>query len=120
MPKSTPMPMNSTAKAMEMRFSAPTSHSPTAAVMSSPTSVQANTARISRAECSAIHSRRRTAATVMMLFSAKPSLTVPNSWSLSGIGPVRRTRTPFSGVRCRSLMAFSTTSVAASPGSSRP
>ena len=36
MPKSTPRPMNSTAKATEMRFSAPTIHRPTAAVKLKP------------------------------------------------------------------------------------
>ena len=120
MPKSTPMPMNSTAKAMEMRFRAPTIARPTAAVMMSPTKVETSTATISRPERSANQRMKITASTVIAEFSAKPSLTVPNSWSSSGIWPVSRTFTPCSGVSPRPATAASTALVATSPGSRLP
>ena len=120
MPKSTPMPMNSTANAMEIRLSAPTSMKPIAAVTSRPTSVLANTATIRRPDRSASQRMTSTASTVTIPLSAKPSLTVPNSWSFSGMGPVSRTVTPVSGLRRRSAMARSSSSVAASPGSRLP
>ena len=120
MPKSTPMPMNRTANATEIRFSAPTSMKPSAAVAIRPTTVLVNTATMSRPDFSASHSRNSTAATVIAPFTANPSLTVPNSWSFSGIGPVSLTVTPVSGLRGRSATACSISSVAAPPGSSLP
>ena len=43
-----------------------------------------------------------------------------NSSSASGTSPVRRTRTPWAGSRCRSRAAWRMASAAASPGSSAP
>ncbi len=57
-------------------------------------------------DLSASQRMKRTAATVTLVFSAAPSATVPNSSSAIGTEPVRRTRTPFSGVnpkRCAVL-----------------
>ena len=120
MPKSTPMPMNSTAKATEMRLRAPTIRRPSAAVMTSPTAVARNTATMSRPDFRASHSSSTTASTVRTEFSAKPSFSVPNSWSSSGIWPVSRTVTPVCGPMSRPCTALCTMSVAADPGSSAP
>ena len=120
MPKSTPMPMNSTAKATEIRFRAPTMSRPSAAVMTSPTAVARNTATMSRPDFSASQSRNTTASTVSTELSAKPSLRVPNSWSSSGIWPVSRTVTPVAGDTSSAASVARTTSVAAAPGSSAP
>src|ERR1700735_5586742 len=55
MPKSTPRPMNSTAKATEIRFSAPTIARPAAAVKLKPTARLIRTARMIRVCFSASH-----------------------------------------------------------------
>ena len=84
MPKSTPRPTNSTAKATEIRFKAPTIHRPIAAVKVSPTARLTRTASTIRACLSASHSSRRTTRIVTTPFRAAPSATVANSSSASG------------------------------------
>ena len=53
MPKSTPRPTNSTAKAIDSRFSDPTIIRPTAVVIERPMNRFTNTAKMIFAECSA-------------------------------------------------------------------
>jgi len=90
--KSTPMPMNSTAKAIEIGLSAVVIHRPSAAVITSPAKVARKTARMIRGERSASHRISSTTATVPRMFATAPSLSVPNSSSWIATSPVSRTR----------------------------
>ena len=92
MPKSTPRPTNSTANAIESRFSEPTIIRPAAVVIDRPTNRLTNTAKMIFAECSAIHRMNSTTSTVPMPLTTAPSWTVANSSLAIGTGPVSRTR----------------------------
>ena len=117
MPKSTPRPTNSTANATEIGLSAPTIHSPTAAVRISPTTRLTSTAKMMRAFLSASHSTRQTSSDVTTALSSAPSAMVSNSSSDSTTDPVRRTFTPRSGVSPSLATASRITAVALPPGS---
>ena len=99
MPKSTPSPTNSAANATEIRLSCPTITSPSAAVMTRPHKVVVSTAMMSFGERKARNRISVIAAIVTVLLSPAFSATVANSSSASGACPVRRNRTPCSGVR---------------------
>src|SRR6266478_2147246 len=118
MPKSTPSPTNSTANAIESRFSEPTIHSPTAVVMERPIKRFRNTAKMIFVECSAIQRINSTTSTVPIPLTMAPSWTVANSSLAIGTGPVSLTRAPYSPARLRSRAACRMASVASLPGSS--
>ena len=73
MPKSTPRPTNSTAKAIDSRFSEPTIIRPTAVVIERPTNRLTNTAKMIFAECSASQRMTSTITTVPMPLTIAPS-----------------------------------------------
>ena len=73
MPKSTPSPTNSTANAIESRFSEPTIIRPAAVVIASPMNRFRNTAKMIFAECSAIQRMTSTTSTVPMPLTMAPS-----------------------------------------------
>ncbi len=73
MPKSTPRPTNSTAKAIDSRLSEPTIIRPTAVVIERPTKRLTNTAKMIFAECSASQRMISTITTVPMPLTIAPS-----------------------------------------------
>ena len=84
--------MNSTAKAIESRFSEPTIIRPTAVVRARPMNRFTNTAKMILPECSASQRITSTITTVPMPLVIAPSCTVAYSSLAIGTGPVRRTR----------------------------
>ena len=118
MPKSTPRPTNSTANAIDSRFSDPTSINPTAVVIERPMKRLANTAKMILAECSAIQRMTSTTSTVPMPLVIAPSWTVAYSSLAIGTGPVSRTRAWYLPGKSRSAAALRIASVASLPGSS--
>ena len=93
-PKSTAMPTNSTAKATEIRFSAPTASAAKAAVISSPTASVIMIAPVMAKERRASSSSPSTSTTDTVVDTPMPSLTLANWSSFSGMLPVWRTVTP--------------------------
>ncbi len=110
--------MNSTAKATEIRLSAPTIMRPTAAVIANPTARLIETARMMRYDFSASHRMSSTTPSVTAPLRKAPSLSVPNSSSAIGTGPVSRTVAPYWWAKSRLATAWRTASVAFSPGCS--
>ena len=115
-PKSIPSPTNRAAKATEIGFSSPTMSRPSAAVTMRPAKVVTSTATMRRPERSASQRNRTMAATVTELLRSASSDRVENSSSAIAACPVRRTRTPFSGVRLRSRAVLRISAVATSAG----
>ncbi len=94
MPKSTPMPTNSTAKATEIKLSAPTIMIPTAAVAARPTTTLKVTERTIRPDFKARQMMKRTIKEVATALSPAPSAIVANSSSAIGTRPVSLIVTP--------------------------
>ena len=86
--------MNSTANAVEIGLSGPTSQNPSADVTERPTKMLITTAAMILSDFSAGHKISRTTATVAIVLGTTPSLSVANSSSWIGTGPVSRTRAP--------------------------
>ena len=84
-------PTNSMANAIEIGFNAPTRRNPKPAVITKPTVKVMATARTSRHERKASQRMASTVSPVTVLLKAKPFLTLANSSSDIGTGPVRRT-----------------------------
>src|SRR5712672_2189662 len=90
MPKSTPRPMNRTAKATEIRLSAPTKANPIAAVMERPTIKLTKTAKMIRHDRKASHRMVSTMMMVADVLTKAPSFRVAYSSSAIATGPVGR------------------------------
>ncbi len=118
MPKSTPRPTNSTANAIESRFSEPTIISPSAVVIDNPINRLTNTAKMILAECSASQRMISTTITVPMPLTRAPFWTVAYSSLAIGTGPVSLTRAWYLPGKSRSAAALRIASVAFLPGSS--
>src|SRR5262245_65443127 len=95
MPKSTPSPMNRTAKATEIRLSAPTIAKPIAAVMDRPTNRLMATAKMMPKDRKASHRIVNTTTMVTAVLTNAPSSKVAYSSSAIATGPVRRTLAPY-------------------------
>ena len=116
MPKSVPMPTNNTAKATEIKLSAPTIMSPTAAVAARPATTLKATARTIRADFKALQTIKRTIKAVTAALRPAPSATFANSSSAIGTRPVNLTVTPDLGEIPRSPALWRMKSDALSPG----
>ena len=89
-------------------------------VMASPTNSVTRMQAMILKERTASHSVASTASIIAPPISQARSASVANSSSDSGTGPVRRTRTPLSWLKCSSAAAARIASVALAPGSSAP
>jgi hypothetical protein len=118
MPKSIDRPMNMTAKAIEMRLSDPIATAANPNVNTSPRISVMKHAAISLNDRSAVKRSPSTIRIEAIRPQPVPSATVPNSSSLRAMGPVRRTVTPFAGVRFSSFAISRTAAVALAPGCS--
>ncbi len=92
MPKSTAMPTNRMAKAIEMRLSVPTVIAANPVVSSSPVTSVSAMASISRQRRTAANSHTSTRTKLAPSPTAAPCATVENSSSSSATDPVTRTR----------------------------
>ena len=90
---------------------------PIAAVTDSPTTRQTKTARMMRAQRSAIHRMNSTTAIVTEALRTAFSLIVANSSSAIGTGPVSRSRAWYLPAKLRSAAALRMASLARCPGS---
>ena len=108
--------MKRTAKATEIRLSAPTRANPIAAVMERPTRRLMKTARMIPNERKASHRMVNTTTMVRVVLTKAPSCSVAYSSSAIATGPVSRTRAPY--CVARSAAALRMASVAAFPGMS--
>ena len=102
--------------ATEITLNAPAKNSPTAVVISKPVRTVSMIEKISRNDRTANHSITTMIAIISPAIGPAFSVSVANSSSEIGTGPVRRTRTPWSGVSCSWRTAARIASVACLPG----
>ncbi len=118
MEKSTAMPTNSTANAMEIRFSVPTASAANPVVSSSPRTSVSRIGTISRQERTARNSQIVMSTRLPTSPATAPCATVANSSSARGTLPVIRTCARPDATNSSFAAAARRASVAAPPGSS--
>ena len=116
--KSTARPMNNTPKAIEMRLSEPIASAANPAVSMKPTASVRMIAPTSFTERSAINRIAQTMTTDSTVERNAPSRNVENCSSSSATGPVKRKRTPLSGLKPSSPASRRISARAVAPGSS--
>ena len=120
MAKSTAMPVNSTAKATEIRFSVPTARAANPVVSSRPSSSVSSMGAISRQERTARNSHTAISRKLPTRPAMAPCNAVANSSSASGTAPVTRTCARPAATNSSLAAAARRSAVAAPPGCRAP